>query len=288
MVLVKDITYLKVRHQTVVKANDLIQKSRFNLSLQQQKIILYLISHINEEDEEFNLYEFSIVDFCRVCGIDLSNGKNYHDIKQAIKDIADKSLWINLDGDEETLLRWIDKPYINKKSGTIKIRLDEDMKPFLLQLKSNFTQYELIYTLHFKSKYTIRLYELIKSIHFFEQRPYNREYKLDDLRRLLGAENYIQYRDFKRRVLIPSISEINEYSDKRIDFEEIKNGRSVVRIQLTISTKAKLEQMRIRNAIDEELGYDQMSLLDILSAEEDARNELMEAVAKTRMVSDES
>ena len=56
----------------------------------------------------------------------------------------DKSVWIKLDEDEETLLRWIEKPYVNKKSGTIKIRLDEDMKPFLLQLKENFTQYELL------------------------------------------------------------------------------------------------------------------------------------------------
>ena len=261
----KESTYLELRNKTVVKANELIQKSRFNLSLQQQKMVLYLISQISPYDEDFKLYEFSIPEFCRVCGIDMTSGKNYQDLKQAIKEIADKSLWINIDEDEETLLRWIEKPYINKKSGVIKIRLDEDMKPFLLQLKQNFTQYELIYTLHFKSKYTIRLYELLKSIHFHELETYTRKYSIDELRRILGAETYTEYRDFKRRVLEPSVKEVNDYSDKAVSYEEIKNGRRVTGVQFTLTTKDVMERLLIRDKIDKELGTDQMSLWDTLS-----------------------
>lgn len=249
-------TYLDLRNKTVIKANELIQKSRFNLSLQQQKMVLYLISQITPSDEDFKLYEFSIPEFCRVCGIDMTSGKNYQDLKQAIKEIADKSLWINIDEDEETLLRWIEKPYINRKSGVIKIRLDEDMKPYLLQLKQNFTQYELIYTLHFRSKYTIRFYELLKSIHFRELETYIRRYSIDELRRILGAEIYTQYRDFKRRVLEPSVKEVNDYSDKTVSSEEIKNGRRVTGIQFTLSTKGVKERLLTRSKIDKELGTD--------------------------------
>lgn len=255
---------LEIRNHTVVKANDLIQKSRFSLSVQQQKIVLYLISQITQFDTDFKLYEFSIVDFCKVCGIDYESGKNYQDIKTAIKEIADKSVWIKLDEDEETLLRWIEKPYINKKSGTIKIRLDEDMKPFLLQLKENFTQYELLWTLHFKSKYTIRLYELIKSIHFRELESYTREYKLDELRRLLDAETYTTYQTFKTRVLIPAVNEINNYSDKNLTYEPLKRGRSVYSIRFTIETKDTLERVKLQSDIEKEFGLDQMTLWDEL------------------------
>ena len=107
-------TYLELRDKMVIKANDLIQKSRFNLTLQQQKMLLFLISQVTPYDEEFSVYEFSIQEFCRVCGINMSSGKNYQDVKQCIKDIADKSVWVSLDGDEETLLRWIEKPYVKK------------------------------------------------------------------------------------------------------------------------------------------------------------------------------
>lgn len=258
-------TYLELRNKTVVKANDLIQKSRFNMTLQQQKMLLFLISQVTPYDEEFSVCEFSIQEFCRVCGIDTSSGKNYQDVKQCIKDIADKSIWVNVNGDEETLLRWIEKPYINNKSGLVKIRLDEDMKPYLLQLKENFTKYELIYTLYFKSKYSIRLYELAKSIHFKELEEYRRAYTVDELKRLLGGETYAEYRDFKRRVLDVAVNEINNFSDKRISYETIKKGKNVVGIELIVNSKSIIERLEIRDKIDKEMGNDQLSLYDIVN-----------------------
>ena len=259
----KEEHYLEIRHGTVVKANELIQKSRFSLSLQQQKIVLYLISQISPFDEDFKLYEFSIAEFCKVCGIDDTSGKNYTDLKQAIKEIADKSLWITIE-DEETLLRWIEKPYINKNSGTIKIRLDKDMKPFLLHLKENFTQYELLWTLKFRSKYSIRLYELIKSIHFHELESYTREFSLDELRKLLDAENYTTYQTLKARVILPAVNEINAYSDKTVEIEPIKSGKAVVKIRFTISTKEAMERIKLYNDIEKEFGLDQMTLWDMM------------------------
>lgn len=245
---------LDIRNGMVRKANDLIQKSRFNLSLQQQKIVLYLISQITPFDEEFKTYEFSIPEFCRVCGIISDGGKNYNDLKTAVKDIADKSLWVTLANGDETLLRWIEKAKITSGGGTIKIRLDDDMKPYLLQLKENYTQYELIFTLHFKSKYTIRLYELIKSIHFHDLETYKRKYPVDDLRRLIDAEIYTEYRNLKQRALLPAISEINEYSDKKISMEEIRRGRKVIAVEFTIESKDSLETLKIRDGIEKEMG----------------------------------
>lgn len=255
-------TYLELRNRTVVKANDLIQKSRFNMTLQQQKMILFLISQVSPFDEDFKVYEFSIQEFCRVCGIDIASGKNYQDVKQCIKDIADQSVWVTTNNGEDTLLRWIEKPYINNRSGLVKIRLDEDMKPFLLQLKENFTRYELIYTLYFKSKYSIRLYELVKSLHYRELEEYRHVIPLDELRKTLGGETYKEYRDFKRRVLDVAVKEINDHSDKDLSYNPIKKGKTVVAIELIIQTKTALERLEIRDYIDRELGTDQISLFN--------------------------
>lgn len=256
--------YLVVKDQRVVKSNDLIQKSRFDLSLQEQKIILYLISQITPQDEEFKLYEFSIADFCKICGIDHTSGGNYADLKRAVKEISDKSIWINIDEDQETLIRWIEKPYLNKRSGTIKIRLDEDMKPYLLQLKQNFTSYELIFTLRFRSKYSTRLFELVSSIHYRTLEEYSREYTINELRRLMGAENYKTWQSFKERALIPAVNEINQYSDKNLTYEVIKRGRAVSGVRLIVSSKNTLEALRIRSEIEHEFGYDQISFWDVL------------------------
>ena len=256
--------YLVVKDQRVIKSNDLIQKSRFDLSLQEQKIILYLISQITPYDEEFKLYEFSIIDFCKICGIDHTSGGNYADLKRAIKEISDKSIWIQIDEDQETLLRWIEKPYLNKRSGTIRIRLDEDMKPYLLQLKKNFTSYELIFTLRFRSKYSTRLFELISSIHYKTLETYSRQYTIEELRRLMGAENYKTWQSFKERALIPAVNEINRYSDKNLSYDVIKRGRSVIGVELIVSSKDSFEAIKIRDEIEKEFGYDQMTFWDEL------------------------
>ena len=247
----------------VHKSNDLIQRSRFNLSLQEQKIILYLISQITTYDQEFKLYEFNVQDFCRVCGIDPGAGKNYKDIKAAIKNIADQSIWININENEETLLRWIEKPYINKNSGTIKIRLDEDMKPFLLNLKKNFTSYELIFTLRFKSKYSIRLYELVKSVHYHDLEEYSRVYSLEELKKIMGAETYTTYQTFKARALNMAVNEINLYSDKTISYEPIKKGKSVVAVRLIMSSKDPISALELRTQAEQEFGWDQCTIWDL-------------------------
>ena len=229
------------RYSLVVKANELIQKSRFNLSTQQQKMILYLISQINQNDDEFKLYKFKVKDFCKLCDIKSDSGTIYQQLREQIKTISDKSLWIRLENGKDTLLRWIEKPYIDENSGKIEIKLDRDMKPFLLQLKENFTQYELAYTLRFKSKYSIRLYEYIQSVHYNKMEQYKHTISVDELKTLLNAEKYEIFRDFNSRVLKTALKEINEYSDKRIDIEYIKENRKVISIKFIIETKDSVE-----------------------------------------------
>ena len=235
----KQDSFLKVpvpaRYNTVVKANTLIQNSRFSLSTQQQKIILYVISQIEKCDEQFKLYEFKIADFCRLCGLE-PQGNNYSFLKNAVKDISDKSLWITLDNGKETLVRWIEKPYIDENSGTIQIKLDEDMKPYLLQLKEKFTEYELIYTLNFKSKYSIRLYEFLKSIHYDKREDYRQTMPIEKFQSLLDSP-YTTFKDFHTRVLKPAQKEINTFSDILFSYEIEMSGRKATTITIKIEPK---------------------------------------------------
>lgn len=233
------------QQQIVVKSNELIQKSRFSLSLQEQKIILFLISHIKPTDTDFKLYDFSIKEFCSVCGIDEDSGGNYSKLKKALKNISDKSLWIELEGGTETLVRWIEKPYINKHSGIISIKLDKDMKPFLLELKEKYTKYELGYVFQFKSRYTVRLYEYISSVHYDKLKPYEYIVTVEDLKKVTGAENYKETRDFKSRALNPAVKEINAYSDKNLTISDIKSGKRITHFKILIQSKPLKERLNI-------------------------------------------
>jgi len=253
----KDLT--EKRSHLVVKSNDLIQKARFTLSLQEQKIILYLISKVKPDDDDFIYQEFSIGDFCRVYGMDHDSGKNYKNVKDAIKALSDKSVWVMLDSGTETLVRWINKAWINKKSGSIRIRLDDDMRPYLLQLRERFTQYELMYTLAMKSQYSIRLFELLRS---YEHKKIW-VFEIDELKRLLSAENYTRFPDFKRKVLDIAIREINAFSDLDVSCKPKKVGRRFGKIEFTIRLKQDMgERMNTWARIEEVINPAQMSLFD--------------------------
>lgn len=239
---------------TVVKSNVLIQKSRFELSLLEQRIVLYLISQISFGDNEFKTYELPIGEFSHICG-QRGGGRDYTEIKDTIKGLADKSIWVELQTGEEALIRWIETPSIDALTGKIRLCLNQHMKPYLLDLKRNFTQYELGYTLRFRSKYSIRFYEYIKSIHYNETVPYHAVCAIEDLRVILGIvkdADKVAYKYLKRRMLDVAVREINTYSDKHVEYEEVKVNRRVVEIKIYIRTKNARERIALESQLSAE------------------------------------
>jgi len=231
------------REYNVVKSNELIRNTRYDLSVIEQKIVLRLIQLIKPQDTELKEYYFNINDFCDLCGIERNNGANYIYIKNALKKLRDKSFWMNING-VDVLCSWVSKVKINYRSGTILIRLDDDLKPFLLELKKNFTEYALFYILAMKSKYSIRMYELLKSYRHmggFKIEP-------DELRKKMLVEGYSRFYDLKRKVIENSLEEINLYSDLTVSCEYGKSGNTVSSINFKVKYKsAKEHKATLRN-----------------------------------------
>lgn len=229
------------RSYMVVKGNDLIQKSRFSLTSQQQKILLAMISKIKPEDRAAKLYSIEIQEFCRMCNIEWNNGGNYIAIKQALYGIDKQIMWIKEpDKKRETRLRWLNQLYIDGGSGEIVFSFHNDMFPYLLDLREKYTQYSLINVLPMRSKYAIRLYELLKSYEGMRSITLT----METLKARLDAENYTNFKDFRRRVLERAVEEINTYADIEVKFEPLKQkSRSYNAIAFHISAPSEEKQV---------------------------------------------
>ena len=232
-----------IRSKKIKKSNVFIQKSKFELSAQAQKAILFLISQVKTSDNEFQVCQFSIGEFCKICGI-CDSGSNYRELENTVKAIADKySLWVPING-KEKLVRWVESAEIDPCNRTIGLRLNKELSEHLLHLSQNFTVYELSRVLAFKSKYSIRGYELICSIHYHPEETHVHTFTLNELRDRLGvdadAKSYLLYKNFKSRILNPVISEINNVSEKMVTFTEIKRGQTVTALEFTIRTKPEV------------------------------------------------
>ena len=219
------------RESLVVKENSLIRHTRYDLSLSEQKILIYIISKIMADDKDFKHISFRISDYIQVAGIKQRGGSVYDYIKESIKSIADKSWWIKNYNESEGLFRWIDTAEVSKNSGVVEVVLSESLRPYLLDIKGNFTKYNLVNILVLHSKYSVRLYEIFKSYLWLNKY----EVDLDEFRKILNIKGYEDYTELKRKVILPSIKEINKYTDLDIKFEAIKKGKRTNKLIFYIS-----------------------------------------------------
>ena len=238
----------KKKGYLVVKGNDLIQRNRFELSLMEQKTVAYICSMIKPIDSGFQSeYEFKIRDYCKICDIDYDNGANYAYVKETLKKLRDRSMWMTLEDGSETVVGWLDRVTTNKKSGLAHIRIDDRLIPYLFDLKQQFTQYQLYNILGMKSAFSVRIYEIMKSYSF----RHTIIFELNELKELLMVEHvksYVNYKDFRVKVLEKAQTEINELTDINIEFEPIKTGRKVTSIKFIIEEKFKNSRKRIRTS----------------------------------------
>lgn len=240
------------RERWVKKANALITQSRFRLSVTAQKIMVYLISKIEPGDAAFKPYSFSLNEFCQVCGDIEPGGKNYKLLKDALIELIRNPIgWVTLPNEHETILTWIEPPDLDIKGGVLELQIGKKLAPFLLELKSHFTQYQLCYTLKFRSRYSFRLYELCAPLQYHDEKEFRRSYTVDEMKSILGGEIYSRYCDFNTRVLKPACREINEYSNKHVEIIPHKatgRGGKVERLELVITAKSGNELEQVREA----------------------------------------
>jgi plasmid replication initiation protein len=214
----------------VVKSNSLVE-SKYKLTTREQKIILYLISQIKKEDEEFKTYTLPIKKFSEMLG--LKGAPKYSEMKKITKNLIGKVMEIKLDKKVHQV-SWLSYVVYNEEEGTVDLRFDPFLKPFLLQLRKEFTTYHLQNIISLRGSYSIRLYELLKQYETIKERIF----ELEELKGLLGVDDmYPAYGNFKQRVLIPAKEEIAQKTDLLFDFEELKNGRSVQRIKFKIDSQ---------------------------------------------------
>lgn len=212
----------------VTKANTLIT-SNYDLSLEEQRIILTLSSMVQPTDENFKPYEFKIKEFTDFLGIE--DKRKYTKIPKITKSLMQKVLEIK-QGDDIIQVAWLSSAHYRKGTGSVELEFSPKLKPFMLGLKEFYTSYRLKNVLELKGKYSIRMYEILKSNEFKKVCSID----VDELRKILKADNgsYLVYQNFKNRIIIQAQKELKDKTDISFEFEEIKTGRKVTTLKFYI------------------------------------------------------
>lgn len=249
----------------IKKSNNLVE-SKYKFDIWETRFFLSVLAQIRREDTDAQVYRIRYKDIIKI--FSLKSGDSYAFLRDAAKALMNKSVQINYEENgvervkEVHLIGTID--YLKEghrkvddvvNHEYIDVTIQQEMRPFLLQLSKNFTAYDLR-NITKLSVYSIRLYELLKQYETFGVRTLS----IDEMKAMFQVEaQYKLYSDFYRWVIKPSEAEINKHTDLSIwEIEKLKEGRKVVALRFKFRAKSEQELTKMRGSPFRETLFDRL------------------------------
>lgn len=248
----RQITYDKA--YPVVMSNSMI-KGRQPMNIREQKIFRLLLSQVQPDTEQFQVFQIALPTLAKILGIKSVDSLR-RDINKIVLNLQTQLLAIRYFDENDvnhTNEKW---RYINIMSvadfdkSYLRLQLSEKLKPYVLNLQGDYTKYPITTIAGFESGYAMRIYEILLM-------TYNKCYRkrtkfvvdVQMLKSVLREPNpnakndtdkYARYYNFKTRVLNPAVEQINAnlLTEFTVAYTEIKHGgKAVVELQFEITPR---------------------------------------------------
>lgn len=242
----------KDSNKLIKKANELVE-SRYKFDIWETRVFAKMITLIHKDDEDFKTYRIYIKEIQD--DFQLSKNKDaYKRLKDGARRLMRRIVKITYKTDEgEKVLETpviIGLETLVAGKSFIDVSFHPNMKPFLLQLKSQFLMYDIRNILKISSVHSVRIYELLKQ---YEKIGF-RTFLVEELKDILQvSEKYPLYANFKQRIIKKAQKDLEKYTDISFTYEEIKKVRSVEKIKFFIhkNTGSQKEPNQKENALVE-------------------------------------
>ncbi|WP_017283501.1 replication initiation protein [Helicobacter pylori] len=236
----------KSQKYLITQDNRFIYAKYGDTTANELKFFYYVISKLNSiSDKDFELHEVPISEILGEV-LDHENlDANYLYIKNLCRSLSKRIL------EDETL---VFDPVTNKKEEMFEVmaifkriqylkrkavicyQLNDYLKPYLLGLRKNFTQIPLQHILPIRSGYAIRIYQMLLS-ELKQNRNEVTRYLIELQDVLCVPKSFYAWINFKRRVLEPSIKEINATTDIIASYTTKKQRQKITEIVFEICYK---------------------------------------------------
>ena len=225
----------------VVKTNQL-NSALQNLSLPEIRIVQLAIVDARETNTGLCTDKPLRIDALRYAEMFETTRQNgYKRMKEAEETLFNRRFSYIDDDGKVVKSRWIQQVRYLDDEGAIELVFTLAVVNGISRIdgaEDFFTSYLLEQTASMDSIYSVRLYELLVQWKAAKQTPM---FALERFREQLGVEinEYKAMCDFKKRVLQVAINEINEKSDIKISYEQVKKGRSIAGFKFKVLAKDK-------------------------------------------------
>ena len=236
-----------MKNSLVVKDNVLINAS-YNLELTEQRLMLLAIINAREMGQGItsdSKLEIRASDYAKHFNVSID--ASYKALKDAVNNLFNRqfSYIAEYKRTGKTGIvrsRWVSRVFYVDELAILEITFAPDVVPLITRLEQHFTSYQLEQVTHLSSKYAIRLYELLIAWRNVGKTP---QLTLAEFRAKIGVEDieYVAMNDFKKRVLEPSIAQINQHTDITVSYEQHKAGRVITGFSFTFTQKKQAKDV---------------------------------------------
>jgi plasmid replication initiation protein len=196
----------------VVTANDLI-KGKQKMTLRESQLLAIAISQVVKEDRDFKTYTTTVPELAAFMGIDTDS--LYRDLESICTSLLQRVVKIQVGGDNANRKKkWKAFQWINRAeydNGKLTIRLSDDIKPYLLELESYYSQTLLGTLMTFRSYYTTRLYQyLVADTGARYGNVHEWTFTCEQLRELfqIGEKQYTRNFNLVQKTIKPALEEL--------------------------------------------------------------------------------
>lgn len=232
-----------------VRQANALAKSGQELDLIEKRLLLVAMSRITKSDTELLTHRISVTELAPFFG-----GDPWRAAQKAARGLLKRVVYIK--GEEggftafqwTTLARYVPASRSEDGSSYLEIRLNEELAPYLLELKERFNVIPLLELLPMASVNSQRLYEVLWHDSFKAQKQFL-TYDLEQLRFQLGLkisrevkgkevwiEKYSSWRDLQK-VLKRAQADFANHGSLTFAYEGIAQGRITTQVRFRISWK---------------------------------------------------
>ena len=191
---------------------------------------------------------------------EVSSSSKHSQFKEAIE-FMQKQAYFKIKSNKKLGIEYesiVPIPYVkwNDYNDEVTIQFSEHIMPYLINLKSEFTQYKISELQKLNSKYSIILYRWL-SMNYNQYEHYsnkggrraeqvesyrNPSISVKELREITDTVNeYKHFPHFENWILKKPLEEINAHTSFNVSYEKIKKGRSIDSIVFHIEKKRKAD-----------------------------------------------
>ena len=246
-----------MKNGLVVKDNALINAS-YNLELTEQRLIMLAIINARESGQGITAdskLEIHASDYAKLFNVSID--ASYKALREAVNNLFNRQFSYTAEYKRTGKIgvvrsRWVSRIFYVDDLALLEITFAPDVVPLVTRLEEHFTSYQAKQVAHLTSKYAVRLYELLIAWREAGKVP---SIEISEFRNRLGLldDEYTAMHNFKKRVLEPSIQQINEHTDITVAYEQHKKGRLISGFSFKLKQKTqpkKVESKRDPNTAD--------------------------------------